>query len=74
MKNPEDVEGFIGKTTEPDSEIEGSTDDNSTDEALAVCHFKGYSYSPGTVICINGRDAKCKSTGKWTFLGTSNQC
>lgn len=59
----------------PDSPIENEetvAERESTENTN--CNFGGYSYSPGTVICINDRDHKCKSNGRWTALGTRSSC
>lgn len=53
--------------------IEGDLEDNDEIAESAVCHYQGQEYSDGAIICIGGRDHKCRN-GKWRALGTSSSC
>lgn len=81
-KNWEEVKKIL-KSVAP-ANAESTIDVMLSSEALLLssekslkakqCPYKGSHYSPGTVICINDRDHKCKSNGRWTALGTSKSC
>lgn len=76
MKPVHENNGRIGRTDAADSQIVDNDDApkaREADENSASCNFGGYSYSNGSVICINQRDHRCRD-GKWIALGTTGSC
>lgn len=56
----------IGKTDLPDSPIIKTGEIETI--GAANCTYKGYTYSPGSKICINNLVHKCGNNGKWFMI------
>jgi hypothetical protein len=38
---------------------------------MASCTYKGTDFPPGTVICMEGTENRCRADGSWENLGKS---
>lgn len=69
------MDGYVGETNESNAPIDqpGEYPEKGGD-TKTNCPYGGQMWRPGTIICMNGRDHKCKSNGRGTALGTHDSC